>query len=177
MRFNRWFTHGAVAVGLYVVTGAGSSGSDCLPPSSAVGYYERCVGAMARVLSLRPEEPAPGESHLRRLMKLRYASAVRRLELTAQRVEGQQDAPDKLLPILEDLGESRLELCNDPSALVPVLEARLGLARIIEEVKANEVEVGRVAQHKLEDARYARLSAEVRLAQAKAALKTPRGNR
>jgi hypothetical protein len=110
-------------------------------------------------------------------MKLRYASAVRRLELTAQRVAGQQDAPDKLLPILEDVGESRLELCNDPSALVPVLEARLGLARIIEEVKANEVEVGRVAQHKLEDARYARLSADVRLAQARAALKTPRGNR
>jgi hypothetical protein len=129
---------------------------------------------MAPALSLGPEEPAAGDSPLRRLMKLRYASALRRLELAAQRVADHQDAPDKLLPILEDVGESRLELCEDPSSLIPVLEARLGLARLIEEVKGSEVEVGRAAQQKLEDARYARLDAEVRLARARAAPKTAR---
>jgi hypothetical protein len=177
MRFNRWITHGAVAVGLYVVTGAGSPGSDCPPPSPAVGYHERCVGALAPALSLGPEEPAAGDSPLRRLMKLRYASAFRRLVFEAQRVEDHQDAPDKLLPILKDVGESRLELCDDPSALIPVLEARLRLARLIEEVKESEVEVGRAGEHKLEDARYARLDAEVRLARARAALKTARRER
>ena len=177
MGFNRLITHGAVAVALYVVTGAGSPGSDCPPPASAVGYHERCVAAMAPALSLKPEEPATDDSPLRRLMKLRYASAFRRLVFEVQRVEDHQDAPDKLLPILKDVGESRLELCDDPSALIPVLQARLGLARIIEEVKECEVEAGRSGKHNLEDARYARLSADVRLAQARAALKTPRGNR
>jgi hypothetical protein len=174
MLFNRLITHGAVAVGLSVVTGAGSPGSDCPAPSPAVGYYERCVGAVAPALSLRPEEPAAGDSPLSRLTKLRYASALRRLELAAQRVADHQDAPDKLLPILKDLGESRLELCDDPAALIPVLAARLGLARLIEEVKECEVEVGRSAKHNLEDARYARLDAEVQLARARAALKAQR---
>ena len=82
-----------------------------------------------------------------------------------------------LLPILKDVGESRLELCSDPSALIPVLEARLGLARFIEEVKERELEVGRCAKHNLEDARYARLDAEVQLARARAALKAPRRDR
>jgi hypothetical protein len=132
---------------------------------------------MAPALSLRPEEPAAGDSPLRRLMKLRYASALRRLELAAQRVADHQDAPDKLVPILEDVGESRLELCEDPSSLIPVLEALLGLSWRIEEVKEIEVEVGCAAQHKLEDARYARLDAEVRLAWARAALRAPRGDR
>ena len=36
MRFNRLITHGAVAVGLYVATGAGSPGSDGPPPAPAV---------------------------------------------------------------------------------------------------------------------------------------------
>ena len=87
MRFNRLITHGAVAVGLCVVTGAGSPGSDYPPPSPAGGYYERWVGAIAPALSLRPEEPAAGDSPLRRLMKLRYASAFRRFEIAAQRVK------------------------------------------------------------------------------------------
>ena len=177
MRFNRLITHGAVAVGLCVVTGAGSPGSDYPPPSPAGGYYERWVGAIAPALSLRPEEPAAGDSPLRRLMKLRYASAFRRLEVAAQRVKYLRDAPDKLLPILKDVGESRLELCDDPSALIPVLEAQLGLARFIEEVKERELEVGRCARHNLEDARYARLDAEVQLARARAALKAPRRDR
>ena len=177
MRFNRLLTHGAVAVGLYVVTGAGSPGSDCPPPSPYVGYYERCVGAMAPALSLRPEEPAAGDSPLRRLTKLRYASAFRRLELAAQRVAGHQDAPDKLLPILKDVGESRLELRDDPSVPVRVLEARLGLARLLEEVKECEVKVGRSAEHNLEDARYARLDAEVQLARARVAPTAPRRDR
>ena len=92
MRFNRLITHGTVAVGLYVVTGAGSPAPNCPPPSPAVGYYERCVGAMAPALNLRPEEPAAGDSPLRRLTKLRSASAFRRLELAAQRVADHQDA-------------------------------------------------------------------------------------
>jgi hypothetical protein len=58
-----------------------------------------------------------------------------------------------------------------------VLEAQLGLARLIEEVKESEVEIRRVAKYNLEDARYARLDAEVRLAQARAALKTARRSR
>lgn len=177
MRFNRLITHGAVAVGLYVVTGAGSLGSDCWPPSPAGGYYERWVGAIAPALSLRPEEPAADDSPLRRLTKLRFASALRRLEIAAQRVKYLRDAPDKLLPILKDVGESQLELCNDPSALIPVLEARLGLARFIEELKERGLEVGRCAKHDLEDARYARLDAEVQLARARAALKAPRRDR
>jgi hypothetical protein len=110
-------------------------------------------------------------------MKLRCASAFRRLHLVTQQVVDHQDAPDKLLPILDDVGESRLELYDDRSALIPVLEARLALARLIEEVKACEVEVGRAAEHKLEDARYARLDAEVRLARARAAPKTARQDR
>jgi hypothetical protein len=177
MRLNRLITYGAVAVGLYVATGVGSPGSDCPRPSPAVGYYERCVEVVAPALSLKSEEPAAGDSPLRRLTKLRYASAFRRLELSAQRVADHQDAPDMLLPILKDLGESRLELCDDPSALIPVLEARLGLARLIEELKECEVEVGRGARHHLEDARYARLDAEVELARARAALQAPRRDR
>ena len=93
MRFNRLITHGAVAVGLYVVIGAGSPGSDGPPPSPAGGYYERWVGAIAPALSLRPEEPAAGDSPLRRLTKLRFASALRRLEIAAQRVKYLRDAP------------------------------------------------------------------------------------
>jgi hypothetical protein len=159
------------------VSGARSPGSNCPPPYPAVGYYERCMGAIAPALNQKTEEPAAGDSLLRRLTKLRSASAFRRLELAAQRVADHQDTPDKLLPILKDVGESRLELCDDPSDLVPVLEARLGLARLIEEVKSCEVEVGRSADHNLEDARYARLDAEVQLARARAALKAPRQDR
>jgi hypothetical protein len=177
MRFNRLIKHGTVAVGLCVVSGAGSPGSNCPPPYPAVGYYERCMGAIAPALSLKTEEPAEGDSPLRRLTKLRSASAFRRLELAAQRVADHQDAPDKLLPILKDVSESRLEMRDDPSALIPVLEARLGLARLIEEVKACEVEVGRSAEHNLEDARYDRLDAEVQLARARAVLKAPQRDR
>src|SRR5262245_22752933 len=110
-------------------------------------------------------------------MKLRYASALRRLASGAQRVEDHQDAPDKLLPILEDLGESRRELCDDPLALIPVLEAELGLARLIEEFKECEKEVGRAVPHDVEEARYTRLDAEVRLARARAAATTARRSR
>jgi hypothetical protein len=122
MRFNKLITRCAIATGLCVMTGAGSPGPDCPPPSPAVGYHERCAVALAPALGLRPVEPALSDSPLRRLMKLRAASAFRRLELAAQRVAHHQDAPGKLLPILEDVGESRLELCDDPSALIPVLE-------------------------------------------------------
>jgi hypothetical protein len=176
MCFHRLITNGAVVIGLYVVTGVDSPGSDRLPPSPA-GYYERCVGAMAPALGLKPEGPTEGDSPLRRLQKDRYASAFRRLELAVQRVAAHQDAPERLLSILKDLSESRLELCDDLSGLIPVLESRLRLARFIEEVKACEVEVGTVARHKLEDARYARLDAEVQLAQAKGALKHPQRDR
>ena len=58
-----------------------------------------------------------------------------------------------------------------------MLEARLWLARLIEEVEECEVEVGRRARHNLEDVRYARLDAEVQLAQTKAAVKAPRRDR
>jgi hypothetical protein len=177
MRFNRMITQGTVAVGRCVVSGARSPGSNCPLPCPAVGYYERCMGAIAPALNLKTEEPAAGDSPLRRLAKLRSASAFRRLELAAQRVADHQDAPDKPLPILKDVGESQLELCDDASALVPVLEARLGLASLIEEARAYEVEVGRSAEHNLEDARYARLDAEVQLARARAALKAPRRDR
>ena len=98
MRFNRLITHGAVAVGLYVMTGAGSPGSDCPPPSPAGGYYERWVGAIAPALSLRPEEPAAGDSPLRRLTKLRFASALRRLEIAAQRVKYLRDCARQAPP-------------------------------------------------------------------------------
>jgi hypothetical protein len=177
MGFNWLITHCAVAVGLYAVTGACSPGSACPPSPPAVGYYERCVGTLAPVLSLRPEEPAASDSPLRRPMKLRYASALRRLDFEAQRVEDHQDAPDKLLPILKDVCESRRELCADPSAVIPVLEAYLGLARLIEATRECEVEVGRAANHSLEDARYTRLDAEVRLARARAGLKPARRDR
>jgi hypothetical protein len=177
MRFNRLITHGALAVGLSFATGAGSSGYDFPPPSPAVGFHERCVGAMAPALSLRPEPPVAGDDHLRRLTKLRYASAFRRLELVTQRVGCQQEPPEKLFPILKDFGESRLELYDDPSAVIPVLEARLRLARLIEQLKECEAEVGRGAKHNLEDARYDRLDAEVQLARARAALKTPQRDR
>jgi hypothetical protein len=110
-------------------------------------------------------------------MKLRYASALRRLVLATERVRNHQDPPEKLLAILDGLGESRLELCNDPSALIPVQEARLGLARLIEESKKAEVEVGRGCEYELEGARYARLDAEVRLARARAARKPLRLDR
>ncbi len=177
MRFKKLITHGTVAVGLCVVTGAGSPGPECQPASPAVGYYERCAGAVAPALRLRPEEPADGDGPVQRLTKLRYASAFRRLELAAQRVADHVDMPDKLLVILVDLGEARLDLCDLPSALIPVLEARLGLARLIEEVRAREVEVGRGGRHNLEDARYARLDAKVQLARAMAAVNVPRRER
>jgi hypothetical protein len=110
-------------------------------------------------------------------MKLRYASAFRRLELATQRVADHQDPPDRLIAILQDVGESRLELCDDPSALIPVQEARLALARLIEQLKEIEVEVGRAGEYALQGARYARLDAEVRLARARAAPKVSRRDR
>ena len=174
MRFNRLITHGAVAVGLCVVTGAGSPGSDCPPPSPAGGYYERWVGAIAPALSLRPEEPAAGDSPLRRLTKLRFASALRRLEIAAQRVKYLRDAPDKLLPILKDVGESRLELCDDPSALIPVLEARLGSLGLSKRSRSASWKSGVVPNTTWRTRIYARLDAEVQLARARAALKAPR---
>src|SRR5436309_13185161 len=120
MRFHRSITHGAVAVGLCLATGAASPGPDCPTPSPAIGYRERCAGAMAAALGLRPEGPAAGDSPLRRLMKLRYASAFRRLELATQRFADHQDPPEKLLGILEDVGEARPGLCGDPSAPIPL---------------------------------------------------------
>ena len=125
MRSHRPFTRGAVAVALCVVTPAAFPGPDGPTPFPAVGYHESCAGAMAPALGLRPEGPAGDDSPLRRLMKLRYASAFRRLELATERVRNHQDPPEKLLAIVDDLGESRLELCCDASALIPVHEARL----------------------------------------------------
>jgi hypothetical protein len=46
------------------------------------------------------------------------------------------------------------------------------LARLIEQLKECEAEVGRSAKHNLEDARYARLDAEVQFAKANAASKS-----
>jgi hypothetical protein len=177
MGFSRLISRWAVVSGFFIVIGAGSPGSDCPPSSPAVGYHERCAGAVVPVLTVRPEEPAAGDSPVRKLMKLRHASALRRLAFEAQRVEGHQDAPEKLLPILKDVGESRHELYDDPSALLPALEAQLALARLIEEARESEVQVGRAGEHSLEDARYTRLDCEVRLARARAALKTARQDR
>jgi hypothetical protein len=175
MRFNWSITRGAVAVGICVVTGAASPGPDGPTRSPAIGFQERCAGAMAPALT--SEGPAAGDSPLQKLMKLRYASAFRRLEIATQRVADHQDPPEKLLAILGDVGEARLDICDDPSALIPVQEARLELARLIEEVKEGDVEVGRACEYELEGARYARLDAEVRLAQARVAPKAPRRDR
>jgi hypothetical protein len=59
MRFNRSSTRGAVAVGLCVVTGADAPGPDGPTPS---GYPDRCAGAMAPALGLRPDGPAAGDT-------------------------------------------------------------------------------------------------------------------
>lgn len=164
----------AGAVALCVATGAASSGQGGPTPS---GYPERCAAAMAPALGLSPEGAAAGDNLLRRLMKLRYASSFRRLELATERVKDHQDPPEKLLAILEDVGASRLELYEDPSALSHVQEARLGLARLIEEFRKSEMEAGRAGEYELEGARYTRLDAEVRLARTKAAPKAPRRDR
>ena len=126
MRFHWSISRGAVAVGLGVVTGAALPGPAGPTPPPAVGYPESCAGAMAPALGLRPEGPAADDGPLRRLMKLRYASAFRRLELATERVKDHQDPPEKLRAILEDVGESRLELYNDPSELILVQEAQTG---------------------------------------------------
>jgi hypothetical protein len=169
MRFSRLIVQGAFAIGLNVATGAGSPGRDCPRPAPANGYYERCVQAVAPALALRHEQPAEGDTPLRKLAKLRLASGWRRLNQAVERVAAHLDAPDKLVPILHDLGLSQLELCENASGLIPVLEARVELLRVFEEFKEREVEVGRSAEHNLEDARYARLDAEVQLARARAA--------
>jgi hypothetical protein len=132
---------------------------------------------MAPALGLTPEPPAPGDNPLQRLLKLRHASALRRLQLATQRVVDHRDSPEKLLAILEAVGRSRLELCDDASALIPVQEARLRLASLIEEAKAGEAEVGRVGEYGLEAARYVRLDADAELTCAKAARKAPRRDR
>ena len=152
MRLNRSITRGAVAIGLCVVTEAASPGPGGPTPSPAIGFQERCAEAIAPALGPRPEEPDARDGRVRRLMNLRYASAYRRLKLATERVNDHQDPPEKLLAILEDVGKSRLELCGDPSAHIPVQEARLGLARLIEEVKEGEVEVGRAGEYELEGA-------------------------
>jgi p-cumate 2,3-dioxygenase beta subunit len=177
MCINRLIVQGAFAVALCVVNGVASPGTDCPRPARTVGYYERCVRAVAPALAVRHEQPVVGDSPLRRLSKLRFASALQRLKHTAERVADYVDTPDKLLLILKDLGQSQFELCDDTSALIPVLEARVELSRLIEELKEREVEVGRSAAHNLEDARYARLDAEVQLARARAALVVPRRDR
>jgi hypothetical protein len=110
-------------------------------------------------------------------MKLRHASALRRLEYMARRVDQQRDRPDKLLPILKDVCETRLELYDDPSFHFPVLEARLKIATLIEAAKECEVAVGRALDSDVEDARYHRLDAEVCLVRAKAGLSRVGRNR
>jgi hypothetical protein len=167
MSFIHLFTNGIGAVVLGVVTEVDAPGSECSPPSPA-SYYERSVRAMAPALKLKPDGPAAGDDLLRSLKKHRYASAFRRLELAVERVAVHQDKPDKLVSILRDLSESQMELFGETSDLIPVLEARVGLARLIEEVKKYEVEAGCAVEQNLEDARYARLDAEVELARARA---------
>ena len=115
MGFNSLITHCATAVALYVVTTPGSPSPNYRPPLPAIGYYEHCVGTLAPVLSLWPEDPVAGDSPLRR-PNLRFASAFRRPDFEAQRVKNHQDACDNVLLCLRDVSKSWREPCDDPAA-------------------------------------------------------------
>jgi hypothetical protein len=133
------------------------------------------VAALRPILQIKPEEPRADDGHVLTLMKLRHASALRRLQLAAARVGEHADAPDKLVPILEDVFKASRELYDDPAAQVPVLEAHAEIARLLEAAVKCRVDEGRESPPRLEDAHYSRLEAELRLARAKvAACRRPR---
>jgi hypothetical protein len=170
MRFGRSIKYGLILVGPCITLAAISRGADCPRHPSGESYRELCARSMAPVLSIKPQDPVAGDTPVRSLRKLRHASALRRLAHAVSRVEEHQIPPERLIPALRDVSESQSELSDDPTCGLTMLHAHFELTKLIEAMKQMEAEVGRAAEPELEDARYNRLDAELRLAQAKAAL-------
>jgi hypothetical protein len=169
MRFGKSIKHTVVAIGICIMTEATSRGADGPTSTPEDSHHELCVRALAPVLRIKPDEPAVGDSPLRTLVKLRHTSALRRLAHAAARVSEHKIPPERLIPALRDVCQSQTELSDDPAFQLSILQANLDLAKLIEAMKQIEAEVGRAAEPELEDARYNRLDAELRLARAKAA--------
>lgn len=130
------------------------------------------VKRLRLIAAARPLEPTAGESDLRRLLKARHNSAVRRLAHDLECYNEGRATIDKLLPAVRAWRDSGLELSDAPTDHIPFLEVYWELSRRIEDIAQEELREGNASEREVELARYARLEAQIQLCRARERLKS-----
>ena len=134
------------------------------------------VKKLLLLVKAKPQEPAKDEEELRKLLKARYNSAVRGLEMKLQEFEAGRITTEGLVGPFRKVHDSKLELSPEAADQIAVREMLVELAKDIEKIVEVKVAEGILqGSSVLEDARYLRLDAEIQLLKAKRQSQRPTG--
>jgi hypothetical protein len=129
------------------------------------------------LLKAEPLKTAPGDDELRKLQKERYNAALKELHLRNELIAAGKDTPlDGIYDAAGRLLDAELDLAQTPAERVAVRQKQLGLSKEVEATTKHFSEAGnsKVSPADVEKARYARLTAEIKLLRAKKDLPTPK---
>jgi hypothetical protein len=121
------------------------------------------------VLDNKPLEPAKGDDEERKLLKERYNAALRELQSRFLIFEAGKGTLETLSDAAKRVLDSELELCVKPAERIGVREKYLELARVAEKVQQARRDAGNASIADLEQARYFRIDAELKLLREKKA--------
>jgi hypothetical protein len=122
------------------------------------------------LLKAKPLEPAKGDDELRKLQKERYNAALKEVQLRYEYVKaGKALALDVIADASRRLLDAELDLAEKPADRVAVYEKQLEFAKDVEKIIEARAAAGfrDFSAADVEQARYARLTAEVNLLRAK----------
>jgi hypothetical protein len=146
------------------------------------GTEERAGQAAAPAVAATPAPPAPGkprmladepvaitegDSEMLKLLKTRYNTALHMLKAVGyQQSRGVRQASDLFKPA-QRVTRAALELTDDPQRKVAALEKLLEIAEQVERTQGEMWRAGRLEETGALEARYDRLSVEIRLLRAR----------
>lgn len=120
------------------------------------------------ILKAKPVKIDAKDDELTKLLKARYNEAVAELNEHYRSVVEGRHTPDVMLDAGKRVVEAGLELIQQPSERIALLEKYVELTKIAEEVAKAQVEVRRLRSPiMLHRARYDRLDAEIQLLRTK----------
>jgi uncharacterized protein related to proFAR isomerase len=114
-------------------------------------------------IKLKPVEIADGDSQLVKLQKERYNAALTVVKLRLLRVAAGKDTLVALGDTFERLVDAGLEVLPTPKERHELLERAVEAAKQMERIVTLLHKEGRISTDEFEQARFVRLSAEIRL--------------
>jgi hypothetical protein len=114
-------------------------------------------------IRLKPVKSAEGDSQLVKLQKERYNTALTIVRLRLLRVAAGKDTLVALGDTFERLVDAGLEILPTPKERLELLERAADAAKEMERIVNFSHKEGRISTDEFEQARFVRLSAEIRL--------------